>query len=232
MESMKQSFPRKVGCAWRHHKQNTTGIFLLKEKPISTGVKIHPVSMSLGTLRWEIYSSSALCSYLLSCTVMVKTPCLWEKDIYQYLNWSGFGFVLGFLQAPVLIWTCLRVSQRQKTQLIVAFLCKTPPNQHLFLIRSLQSHPLTAPFASRPGPRRRITGTKPHCSSSAPPPLSPAMEPVREGLSGSDISLPPAAAAFLKAFSSRRKSLLFCGLLWSRGPQLESGRPFRWFVQE
>lgn len=48
-----------------------------------------------------------------------------------------------------------------------------------------------------------------------------------EALSRPDISLPLAAAAFLKAFPSRQKKIsLVCGLLWSSRP------PFRWFIQE
>lgn len=154
--------------------------------------------------------------------VMVKTPCLWQKEIYQYLNCSRFGFefVLSFLQAPVLIWICLRVSQRQKTQLIVAFLCRTPQTQqHLFLTRSLQSHPLAAPTANSPGPVGAVPGHSPDRQQLRP--LSPGVEPVREALSRSDISLPLAAAAFLKAFSFSTKISL---VLWTPVERWASAR--------
>lgn len=42
-----------------------------KTQSLSTGVKIHLVSTFLGAVRWEIYSPSALCSYLLSYNTMV-----------------------------------------------------------------------------------------------------------------------------------------------------------------
>lgn len=141
-----------------------------------------------------------------SYEVMVKTPYLWQKEIYQHLNCLGFGFgvVLGFLQALVLIWTCLR----QKTQLIMAFLCKTPQNQHCSHQKAaVTSSDCLLDQPSHPWPLLIRADTAP---------LSPGMEPVWEALSTSDISLALPAAALLKAFSFRQKSPFICRLLWSR----------------
>lgn len=127
-----------------------------KTQSLSAGIKIHLVSTFLRAERWEIYSSSALCSYLLSSTVMVTKPCLCESRMCMQRG------MISALQRckpshtavfnPVGVWVCLRfpsgtsaeskvasVSHRQKTQLIVAFVCKAKKKnqQRLFLIRSL-----------------------------------------------------------------------------------------------
>lgn len=83
-----------------------------KTQSLSTGVKIHLVSMFLGAVRWDVYSSSALCSYLLSTTVMVKKPCIWERRMCMQ---QGMMSALQRCKPshtavfnPVGVWVCLR----------------------------------------------------------------------------------------------------------------------------
>lgn len=62
MESIMQSFPRKVRYAWRHRQLNAKVFSCCKKtQSLSTGVKINLFLVFLGALRWKIDSSSALC---------------------------------------------------------------------------------------------------------------------------------------------------------------------------
>lgn len=155
-----------------------------------------------------------------SYEVMVKPPCLWQKEIYHYLNWLGLGFgvVLGFLQAPVLIWTCLR----QQTQLIVAFLCKAPQNQHCFLIRRQQLQPLTASLANHPIPGHSWSEqTRPCCH--------PAWSPWGKRWAPLTSLYPCLLLLFQKPFLLDRNLSSFVD---SCGAELGSSHPVRWFIWE